>query len=165
MVGGVDYRSDLESEYLRSIKRDATRQKEIIRFVGRMPHTDIRDLYRAPDISACPSIWDEPFGMVNAEAMAIGIPVVAFRNGGIPEATEDASILVKDCDAHSLANAIKELATNDARRKYFGERGRERVSSFFSWDILSRKWLEIICRQIGEKTAILHTGTPHQNGV
>jgi len=37
----------------------------------------------------CPGIWEEPFGLVVAESMATGIPVVAFRLGALAEIIED----------------------------------------------------------------------------
>ena len=33
----------------------------------------------------CPARWDEPFGMAPADAQACGVPVIAFRRGGLSE--------------------------------------------------------------------------------
>lgn len=47
-----------------------------------MKHEQIDQLYRSVDCLVCPSQNHEAFGLVNVEAMASGIPVIASDNGG-----------------------------------------------------------------------------------
>ena len=68
----------------------------------------------------CPARWDEPFGMVAAEAQACGSPVVAFRRGALEEVIVDGvtGVLVKDDDVDSAAAAMRPaaaLARSDCR--------------------------------------------------
>jgi len=60
----------------------------------------------------CPARWDEPFGMVAAEAQACGSPVVAFRRGALEEVIVDGvtGVLVKDDDVDSAAAAMRPAA-------------------------------------------------------
>lgn len=60
----------------------------------------------------CPARWDEPFGMVAAEAQACGTPVVAYRRGGLEEVIVDGvtGFLVAPGDAHAGAEALNETA-------------------------------------------------------
>jgi glycosyltransferase involved in cell wall biosynthesis len=56
----------------------------------RLPHTaEVGDVYEASDVIVVPSIEPEPFGLVAAEAMAAGLPVIASRLGALPEIVED----------------------------------------------------------------------------
>ncbi|MBO0893237.1 MAG: glycosyltransferase, partial [Acidimicrobiales bacterium] len=68
----------------------------------------------------CPANWEEPFGMVAAEAQACGTPVVAFRRGALPEVVVDAvtGFLVTPGDIRGAADAVRrvpELSRRDCR--------------------------------------------------
>lgn len=57
-----------------------------VRFVGRMSESDVAESMRSHDVTAVPSVWEEPFGLVALEAAACGCAVVASNIGGLPEA-------------------------------------------------------------------------------
>ena len=54
-----------------------------------------------------PSFWQEPYGLVAAEAVALGRPVVAFAIGGLPEACHGKATLVSPGDVVALAEALE----------------------------------------------------------
>ena len=54
-----------------------------------------------------PSFWQEPYGLVAAEAVALGRPVVAFAIGGLPEACQGKATLVPPGDIDALAEALE----------------------------------------------------------
>ena len=64
---------------------------------------------RAARCVVVPSFWQEPYGLVAAEAVALGRPVVAFAIGGLPEACQGKATLVKAGDVKALAAAIDNL--------------------------------------------------------
>ena len=70
--------------------------------------------------------WDEPFGLVAAEALASGTPVVGFARGAIPEVVGDCGVLVPDGDVTALARVIGDVTTLDRSAC------RERALSRFS---------------------------------
>ena len=104
-------------------------------FIEGYPYDRMRDLYNAADIFVLPSIstrmWKEQFGMVLAEAMACGTPVVSTTSGSIPEVVGDAGILVPANDPGELAGAIALLCSSDEIRDELGRKGRARAVERF----------------------------------
>jgi glycosyltransferase involved in cell wall biosynthesis len=80
------------------------------------------------DVLAIPS-WEEPFGLVVTECMAMQKPVVGFASGALPEIITDGveGLLVPQGDTDALAEALIALLRDPARRAEMGSRGRERV--------------------------------------
>lgn len=76
----------------------------------------------------------ESFGIVYAESMAYGIPVVATNVGGIPEVVENekTGLLVPPGNADNLADAIINLLRNKELRTTMGQNGRKRVERLFN---------------------------------
>jgi len=115
-------------------------------------------------VFACPSIY-EPLGIVNLEAMACGIPVVATATGGIPEvvAHESTGLLVpieqlmdgsgKPLDEKKFvadfAAALNQMLANP-RITEFGAAGRKRVEQHFSWDSIAEQTLSVYRSAIQE---------------
>ena len=95
---------------------------------------DVEVILGASDILVCPSVWDEAFGLVIAEAMASGVPVVASNVGGIPEviANFETGILVSPNNSKELAKTIDELLVDEKTRKNFGVAGRKRAEEYFT---------------------------------
>lgn len=66
-----------------------------------------QDWMRAAKCVVVPSFWQEPYGLVAAEAVALGRPVVAFAVGGLPEACGGKATLVPPGDIAALADALE----------------------------------------------------------
>lgn len=103
--------------------------------------SDICSLLNSFDIFVLPSVW-EPFGLVIAEAMACGKPVIATRVGGIPEIVVDGvtGLLVPPADAESLANAMLKLIRDLELRRNLGRAGRDRFLELFSARTMAAKY-------------------------
>jgi UDP-glucose:tetrahydrobiopterin glucosyltransferase len=76
--------------------------------LGSLPREDLRRLMAVSAVTICAVRWDEPFGMVAAEAQMAGCPVAAYRRGAMPEVIEDgvSGRLAEPDDTRSLARAI-----------------------------------------------------------
>jgi glycosyltransferase involved in cell wall biosynthesis len=94
---------------------------------------DVPRLMAACDIFALASLW-EGFGLVFAEAMAAGKPVVATRVSGVPEVVVDGEtgLLVPSEQVASLADALLRIAGDPAERRRLGRNGYLRVRQQFS---------------------------------
>jgi glycosyltransferase involved in cell wall biosynthesis len=73
-----------------------------------VPRTEIWDVIARAAVVLCPARWEEPFGMVAAEAQACGTPVVAFRSGALEEVIVDGvtGFLVAPGDIGAAAQAV-----------------------------------------------------------
>ena len=100
---------------------------------------DIASLLAASDVFALPS-FEEPFGLVFAEAMAMKRPVVALDNGGTPEVVTHGTtgLLSPPGNIQVLAENLLTLLTNPALRSEMGEKGRLDVERRFHAGRLAR---------------------------
>jgi glycosyltransferase involved in cell wall biosynthesis len=104
-----------------------------VRFAGHVDDAELARLRAGATVALVPSRSAETFGMAAAEAMAVGLPVVASRIGALPELLEEVS-LAPPGDAPALARAIARVRTDPEA----GRRGRERVGTVCSPRILAR---------------------------
>ncbi len=80
-----------------------------VRFTGRVEESVLRDWYRAADLVVLPTVAYEGFGMVTAEALATGTPVVGTPVGATPELLEplDPRLVADGAEPQLLAGAIR----------------------------------------------------------
>jgi len=102
---------------------------------------DSSSVHSAFDIYVHPSIQPEPFGLVVAEAMAAGKPVVANNLGGVREMVVHAQtgFLVDPEDKSQMVEAILKLAKDRELRATMGQAGRRRILENFSMDQFKKK--------------------------
>jgi glycosyltransferase involved in cell wall biosynthesis len=106
--------------------------------------SDIPQLMAASDIYSMPS-FEEPFGMVFLEAMAMKKPVIALNNGGSREIVEHGltGLLSAPQDIDQLASNIRTLVENPGLRRKMGECGRKKVEERFTPTHMSAEVLKI----------------------
>lgn len=87
--------------------------------VTSVPRSAMHMAWGRATVAVVPSIWEEPFGMVAAEALSAGTPVVASAVGALPEIVQDDvnGLLVPPGDADALASAVARLATDEVARR------------------------------------------------
>lgn len=107
-------------------------------------HDDASGVLRGADVVALPSAA-EACPMALLQAMALGLPVVATRVGGVPEVVRDGvdGLLVTPGDVDQLARALGALAGDAALRRDMGRRGRQRVHEHFSIDRTTRALVDV----------------------
>ncbi|MGE0363515.1 MAG: glycosyltransferase [Vicinamibacterales bacterium] len=111
---------------------------------------DVLALTRSADLFVMSSVT-EGLGSAVLDAMALGLPVVGTRAGGIPEAVDDGVTgrLVPPGRADALADAIVLMLRDPATRRHMGEAGRERVNAEFGVDRLVEGTLAAYRRALG----------------
>ena len=114
---------------------------------GWMPRDGLDALYSTHDILLFPSLF-EGFGKVWMEAMAAGMCVVGFAEGGLPDVAREGEALVCVAGDLTALGSIVRRALEDPRwAAEIGRRGRERVQAF-SWERTGRETIEL-CRRLG----------------
>lgn len=126
-----------------------------IEFTGLIPR-DVaeRSLCRAW-VQVVPSLCQESFGLVAAEAQVRGTAVVATRRGGLPEIVADGETgtLVENPTPEQLAMALRPLLTNRAWAEQLGQAGRKRARQFFLLENCVTRFLDVYARAIAEHSA------------
>ncbi len=123
-----------------------TREREVenrVKFVGRADRETVAGLFQGCSFFVLPS-RQEPFGIVNLEAMAAGKAIVAARVGGVPEIVFDHEngVLFAGEDVGALAEAMTRLANDQALRERLGANGQMRVRGF-AWPVIARQYLDV----------------------
>lgn len=150
IVGSPFYGSHRDTPYSLRLKKMARGMKRHVTFVPYVPYTKVPDWFLAADIAAVPSKPGEAFGLVNVEAMASGLPVVASRVGGIVEVVEDgvSGYLVDPANMEAeLLERIGALVRDPNLRARMGAAGRRRVEERFTWDRTAEAWMELAERE------------------
>jgi glycosyltransferase involved in cell wall biosynthesis len=107
---------------------------ESIHWAGFQPNPG--DWYHAADLLIFTSLRPDPLPRVLLEAMAAGLPAVAYGGGGVPELVEDGvtGILVKTGDVEGAARAVETLLRDEALRRRMGEAARRRAEENFGME-------------------------------
>ena len=135
MVGG-DVEGDAEVARVRALAEELG-IAHLVSFEGAAPHDRLVYYYNAADLCVVPSFY-ESFGLVAAEAMACGTPVVATAVGGLPETVKDGvnGSLVPHRDPDVLAGKIRLLLDDAARRESLASRARDSVARL-DWPLVA----------------------------
>jgi glycogen(starch) synthase len=108
-----------------------------IDFVGRKKHGEMLRLLRdGGQVLIVPSMWDEPFSIVVLEGMGVGLPVLATRTGGTPEAIVEGEngFLFERGDSRQLAALIDRLEGDRGLCRAVGARARACVLEHFTME-------------------------------
>jgi glycosyltransferase involved in cell wall biosynthesis len=103
-----------------------------VRFAGRLAGAELDSAIASASVVVVPSIAGEVFGMVLAETMLRGLPIVASDLGSFVEVLGDAGLTFRVADAKGLAFQIARLLEDSTLAAELGVRARHRILDHFS---------------------------------
>ncbi len=120
-------------------------QREVIEIL------DQSHLFLAPSVTAVNGDQDAPVNTLK-EAMAMGLPVVATRHGGIPELVEHevSGMLVPERDADAIEKALATLLRRHTRWRDYGRAGRTAVERNYNMNVLNDDLVRLYRRLMDE---------------
>jgi glycosyltransferase involved in cell wall biosynthesis len=142
---------DLDPTFLRRVIHQ-TEEKGIadrLRFVGALEENDLNSLYAGSDVLLLAS-RNETYGMVVTEALARGLPVLAWSVGGVPEALGHApdgtrpGLLVPAGNAEALAAAVRAWLSDGQLRKRLRRAAQERRLTLAPWSMTARRVADVL---------------------
>ncbi len=156
VVGEGEYQPALEAEARQLGVADC------VRFLSGVPDRDLPALYNCAEIylgvSRLLEQRVEGFGISLCEASACGVPVIAGRSGGVPEAVHDGQtgILVDAESADAVADALGRLLDDPGLRARMGAAGRRAVERHYNWDRVTADLVRIGRQhaQLGARQAV-----------
>ena len=109
-------------------------------------------MYSAADIYLFPTLA-EVFGLVVAEAMSCGLPLVTFNTGGVPEIVEHekTGYIAKYKDSNDLLRGVNMFLNDENLRKSLGKAGEKRARELFDARIMTQKYYELYCELLNKK--------------
>ena len=128
-----------------------------------LPQPEVAAILDAADVFITPSVY-EPLGIVNLEAMALGLPVVGTATGGIPDVIVDGETgylvpidqktdgtgtpLDPEAFEQAMAERLIKVLDDPAMARRMGQAGLERARTHFSWEAIGAKTVELYKRLV-----------------
>lgn len=146
IVGDGPYRRDLEKLV------DGLGLQQAVRFSGPVPWERLPAYFDAGDVFAMPcrtrrrGLDVEGLGIVYLEASATGLPVVAGRSGGAPDAVleGETGLVVDGRSTREIAEAVGGLLADPQRAREMGEKGRAWVEREWQWDTVAARFAALL---------------------
>jgi glycosyltransferase involved in cell wall biosynthesis len=105
-------------------------QAMTVTFEGSQEDAGLAQSYASARVLVVPSTAPEGMGLVVAEGMAFGLPVIVSDQAALKEVVGDAGVIVRIGDAEALAYAIHALLQDDERWRLLSDRARKRSELF-----------------------------------
>jgi spore coat protein SA len=153
ITGSAFYGSDRKTNYVEQLYQLAKNFPNHVRFLSFIPHAEIHHWFAAAEIVLVPSIGQEAFGLVNVEAMACGVPVIATNIGGMPEVIvhgKTGYLIDPQKVEAELANYVIQLLNNPKRIKNLGLSSVNRVLENFTWEKSANRLLQMYVQATSE---------------
>jgi len=141
LAGRID---PTQEEYFEKVIKPHLNDK--IQYVGELKEKELSDFYGSAKALLYPIEWEEPFGLVVAEAMACGTPVIAYRRGSMSELVDDGKTgFVVDSNLNKLVEAMEKV--NRIDRALVRKRVEERFSKERMVDDYEKLYYELCVKK------------------
>lgn len=138
----------------KSLKKFCQKKKlKNVTFFGNVADREINRYYTSADIFCSPATANETFGEVILEAMASGLPIVAFANLGYENVFGELlkGFIVKNKSVDALTQALKILIKNEKFRKEIGGNNRKIAKKMFAWEVVGERIIEFYNKLLQRK--------------
>lgn len=132
IVGSRWYNKIAKDEYFEQLIKESNECKDRIIFTGYIFPENMPSIYTVGDVLVIPSIWEEPFGVVALEGMAMKLPIISTNSGGLVEVLdrETAMIIDKKLDVEEqLVKTMKNALLNGELNKKLSLNAFEKVKT------------------------------------
>jgi L-malate glycosyltransferase len=140
-AGGGECREPLEELFAERGMADR------LQLLGEIEQGEMPEFFRSIDVLVLPSrttpTWKEQFGLVLAQAMACGTPVVGSSSGAIPEVIGDAGLVFPEGDIEALRDVLQILEEDREVRVELAKAGISRARAQFGSAALARQAFEL----------------------
>lgn len=133
-----------DRKYYESDVKHLIDNKQIV-YIGELGHDDKVELLKNAFMTVHPVTWPEPFGLVMAESMACGTPVLALNQGSIPEVIKHKVTGFVENDIESLIKRVKEVENIDRKAC------RKHVEDNFSAERMTEGYLAVFRKIISSR--------------
>lgn len=141
-IGSTDFDKDLFDRLILQIQQEG--MSEQITFHGAVSEAKVHSAYKSADIFVLPSLF-EGYGMVYAEAIIRGIPVIGTTAGAIPKTVPDTcGILVEPQNVDELTQALKLMISDRKLREYYRKGAIKAEADFPTWEASAQKFSQIL---------------------
>ncbi|MBD7952230.1 glycogen synthase [Oerskovia rustica] len=164
LCAGAPDTPEIATEVSGAVARLAEQRTGVVWIEQMLPREELVAVLAASTVFVCPSVY-EPLGIVNLEAMAVGLPVVGSATGGIPEVIDDGVtghlVPIEQVDdgtgtpvdpdrfVADLAAALVTVVSDPERAREMGRAARTRVEDHFAWDAIADRTLEVYRSVLG----------------
>ena len=158
LCAGAPDTPEIKAEVEGLVARLREKRTGVVWIEEMLPRPELIAVLAASDVFVCPSVY-EPLGIVNLEAMAVGLPVVGSATGGIPDVIVDGEtgLLVPIDQVQDgtgtpidparfeadLAERLTTLLTDTEAAKAMGQAARRRVEEHFAWEAIAQRTMDV----------------------
>ena len=158
LCAGAPDTPEIKAEVEGLVARLREKRTGVVWIEEMLPRPELIAVLAASDVFVCPSVY-EPLGIVNLEAMAVGLPVVGSATGGIPDVIVDGEtgLLVPIEQVQDgtgtpidparfeadLAERLTTLVTDTKAAKTMGKAARRRVEEHFAWEAIAQRTMDV----------------------
>ena len=158
LCAGAPDTPEIKAEVEGLVARLREKRTGVVWIEEMLPRPELIAVLAASNVFVCPSVY-EPLGIVNLEAMAVGLPVVGSATGGIPDVIVDGEtgLLVPIEQVQDgtgtpidparfeadLAERLTTLVTDTEAAKAMGQAARHRVEEHFAWEAIAQRTMDV----------------------
>lgn len=137
-------------QYMKKINNEISKNSEEIIMCGYIKNDELTKYYSAADVLVVPSIGNEAFGMIVIEGLANGLPVIAAKNGGIPEIINESCGKIVELDSNyvnSLSESMIKYYSDKKNFENYKKASEKRANDFdmLKYQMMYEKLINEIC--------------------